>query len=347
MVARKGMKVVVAIIAANACVCAAAAQKSYLSLVDSMAAPRFCTPGLSVKSPSRGIDIAYNLFQGGAMHPLGPQPGEQSAHLRSLESIVVRVRAPLINRPGLKVLLGYNYVPETYRFGRLPAPMTLASGTLSAGDVFQDINTRALKHHAFNATLFKPLNERRFLGMQLRMAYNGDYSGWLPFENRYAVYSATVVYGFKPHDRLEYGFGVNFNHNFRRTRALPFIVYNRTLNPRWGVEANFPAQARVRHHLSQGSILQLGYEYHSRAYSIDVPRPWGGYAVYHLNHAEILAGLSWERRLNAWVWFNARGGYQFNFNTRFEGREAIATSFRANLANAPYLRMGFFLSPPR
>ena len=68
--------------------------------------------------------------------------------------------------------------------------------------------------------------------------------------------------------------------------------------------------------------------------------------IYHLNHAEVQFGLSFERQVVPWVWVNVKGGYQVNFTTRFESTVSAWDDYRVRPGNAPYFKVGLFLSPP-
>lgn len=314
---------------------------------ESFTSPAFCTPGILNKSRSRGIDIAYNFLTGGMMRPEQGQFHERPGQLQSLESIIVKVKAPVILKPGLKILVGFNYQPETYTFATIPQAGISSLAAPHYSDVFRDINTRFLKHTSLNLYALKPLNEHHYFGLRFRYASNGDYTGIMSFRDRYAAYQASIAYGIKKHEDLEYGFALAFSKNFRRTLVLPAFIYNRNFNDKWGLETVFPAYVNGRYNIDRKSILLFGYEFNSQAYSINVGnRRSATESVYHLRHSEFLFGASLERRIVPWVWMNIKAGYQVNLSTNFDAQIPGAPSYQFQPANAPYLRMGVFVSPP-
>jgi len=307
----------------------------------------FCTPGILNKSRSRGIDIAYNFLNGGMIRPEQSQFQERAGQLQSLESIIVKVKVPLLLKPGLKVLAGFNYQPETYTFATIPDAGVSSLATLHFSDVFRDIDTRYLKHTSLNLYAMKPLDERHYLGVRFRYASNGDYTGIMSFRDRYAAYQATIAYGIKKNKDFEYGFGLAFSKNFRRTIVLPAFFYNRNFNSKWGLETVFPAYVNGRYNINNKSILLFGYEFNSRAYSIDIGnRRSATESVFHLRHSELLFGASLERQIVPWIWMNIKAGFQVNLPTQFDAQIPGAPSYEFRPANAPYLRMGVFISPP-
>lgn len=309
--------------------------------------PAYCSPGILNKSRSRGVDIAFNLHQGGRVRPEEANNAVTPGQLDVLETIILKIKVPLINRPGLKVLAGFHYLPEQYEFSAIPTSGTFSAASPNVNDAFRDIHSRRLKQTGLSLYLLKPLNERHYLAFRGRAAFNGDYPGLLNFDRRYGSYSATVAFGIKKSEDLEYGFGLGVNHNFRRTIALPFFLYNRNFNRRWGLEMVFPAYVNGRYNVDARTILLFGYEFQSRAYSLDIENRYTGRAsVYHLNHSGLLLGGSIERQLVPWLWVNLKAGLQLNRPIQFEAQAADARSFAARPAHAPYLRFGIFISPP-
>ncbi len=307
----------------------------------------FCTPGILNKSRSRGVDIAFNFLNGGAMRNDGEGQDGKAGQLNSLQSIILKVKVPLINRPNFKLLLGYSYMPEKYFFSSIPNEFALARTGPTFSDIFNDLDERRLKHNSFNLYAMKPLDDRHYLTFRLSAAYNGDYQGWNKFEQRYAIYSATTAYSIKKNEDFEYGFGLAFRHNFRRTLLLPFFIYNRNFNEKWGLETVFPAYVNGRYNFNKKTILLFGYQYNSAAYSVDIHDSMlDQQHIYHLIHREVLVGASIERQVVPWVWVNLKAGLQLNLPTDFEATADGMTSYSVLPAHTPYLRVGLFISPP-
>jgi hypothetical protein len=330
-----------------------AAQPTARLVRDTAEAPRsqsgdwYCSPGVVNKSRGRGIDIGYMLRNGGMVRPDENLSGQRPGELDLFEAITIKLKAPLINKPSFKLLAGFSYEPEKYIFSSIPITNTFSAFSPSFSDVFHDLDTRVLKQSAISLYSIHSLNDRHYIGLRARAGYNGDYGGLISFDDRYASYMASAVFGFKRSARFEYGFGLNFSHDFRRTLVLPFIVYNRTFSPKWGIEAVFPAVVQGRHNLNRETILLFGYEYNSQSYAVDIQNSFNGEIThYHLGHSEFLLGASLERQIVPWVWLNLKAGYQINLHTRFDAVTPNAFTYRALPANAPYLRLGVFISPP-
>jgi len=297
-----------------------------------------CSPGIINKTKSRGIEFAYDFTNGGTISPT-PDHSQLPPELNHLENIVFKVKFPLILRPDLQVLMGYSHQPETYYLG--------GDAEVKASVLYDNVDTRRLKSNGIGLYVIKPLNAERYTALRLKVDQNGDYGGWLNFDRRYTSFSANWLYAIKKSDDFEWGFGVGFSSDFRRTLAIPFIIYNRNFNNNWGIESIFPAVTKFRFNLCNKTIMTAGYEFRGEAYSIDLDNPSTGSSdIYHLNHSEIRSGVTLERRIVPWVWADVQVGYQFNFDTRIDATRADIPNYEIDPENGVYFKIGLFISPP-
>lgn len=328
------------------CTCICAQSTNSLLLVDPQAArdstiKNFCTPGIANKSRSRGLEITYNISGGGYVETGDDETEQIVGKMQSLESFSLKVRVPVLLRKDFKVLLGYYYQPERYRIGQVDPELEPFIGNL---------NGRLLKSNAFNLYATKAINEKYYTALRLKLGFNGDYEGWVNFDEQYMTYNAIGLFGIKKSDDFEWGVGLVYSKNMRRQLLLPFVMLNKNFNDKWGIETAPPAYILGRYNASPTSILLFGAEYNSRIYSIEPnsisfiqnrPQP-----SYNMNHAEFNAVVSLEQQIVPWIWLNVKGGYQFNFNSRFETEIPGNTTLRIRPPNAPFFQMGIFLSPP-
>lgn len=297
-----------------------------------------CKPGVVNKSRSRGIDIAYQLTTNANLEEQNNVLLPPLSRLRTLQLFILKLKAPIINKEGFKLLLGYNYMPERYSFERIGEDF---------GSAFRSLDEKRLKSNALSLLATYSINDRYYASVRGRVAANGDYESWIDFDNRYAVYNLISIFGIKKREDTEWGFGLSFSHSFRRTIALPFLFYNRSFNEKWGIESVLPVMIMGRYNIKPGSILLFGFTYNSRSYSVDLDNPETfNPSIYHLNHSELLIQTSLEQQIIPWLWFNVRGGFQFNFSTDFELEGEGPGSFQVDPQDAFFFRVGIFLSPP-
>lgn len=301
----------------------------------------WCKPGLKNKSRSRGLDIAYQAISNSpykeAETPL-KQPFPEINHLGLL---VLKLKVPVILKDNFKFLVGASYRPEYYNIDNF-------SGNFAPE--FAQIDGETMKSTAFQALGTKSINEYSYLTFRFKAKYNGDYEGFVDFNKRYGIYSLTGIYGVKKSELLEWGIGLTFNTSFRnRFVALPVFLFNRNFNQKWGIELFLPAIAKLRYNLSPKTILLAGINFSSRNYRINVERDADMSIVnadYILRHSEIQMGIELEQKIVPWIWLNARVGYQANFRTTFEAQNEFAREFAVEPTDAPFVRLGIFISPP-
>ncbi|MBK8501526.1 MAG: hypothetical protein IPL46_04565 [Saprospiraceae bacterium] len=168
----------------------------------------------------------------------------------------------------------------------------------------------------------------------------------MDFGGQYAIYKGLAFYGIKPNENLEWGFGLNLSTGFRRSTILPFFLYNRNFNDRWGLESALPAYIFGRLNLGRKSIMLLGAEYSSGSYRLGVNSSNKSLLDYALNHSEIIGSLRLEQQLSSWLWANVKVGYQLNFSTDFDSKAINTSSFQVEPADGFFFRIGAFISPP-
>ena len=298
-----------------------------------------CTPGIKNKSRSRGLEISFTSIGGGNINNVEGSNYVPDG-IESIQQLNFKLKIPLIYKPGFSLLIGLSHRPETYFFED--------ANLIKASSVFNDVHAGRLKSSGIGAYAIKSINSSQYTIFRVKFDYNGDYDQFINFDRRYRAIGATWAYGYKINDDFEWGFGLTFNSNFRRTLALPYIFYNRNFSEKWGIEAIFPGYADLRYNIDQKTILMGGYKFNSRNYSIDLatashPDTEG---IFHLNHSELQFGLSLERNIAPWVWLNVKGGFQRNFNTRLEAQSEEFSSYKIKPPHAPYFSLGLFLSPP-
>lgn len=299
----------------------------------------FCVPGVENKSRSRGVEIFYSVSGGGDIQVASEEPPTQISQMQSFEQFGLKIHIPVILKPALKVLLGYSYQPERFRYGSLSSELQ---------PLVSHFQYQSLKSNAYSLTAAKSLNDHNYIGVRAKVAFNGDYDGWMNFESRYRTMNIIGLFGIKKNEDFEWGVGVYYTQNMRRALLLPFAMMHKTFNDKWGIELAPPAYVYGRYNINEKSMILFGGEYASRIYAFDTQKKNAQSLPieYTLNHAEINAVVSLERQIVPWVWFNIKGGYQFSLRNRFETDELPDTKLYITPPNAPFFQMSLFLSPP-
>ena len=298
----------------------------------------FCKPGVRDKSRSKGLEISYGLIGKGHYMPEQDNfPPPFSAYTR-WQNLEVDLKVPLVNLPGWKFLLGYRYIAESARFRVFGSDYR---------ETFETLDQKHLKSNTVSLLLSKIIDEKRYLILRLRNSANGNYSGLQFFNPRYNILKAAAMFGVKRNEDFEWGVGLNFSSGFRnRFTLLPFILYNRNFNRKWGIESAFPAFVFIRYNVTPRAIALAGIEYSSHSYRLEVDAGQHTPYDYAYNHSEILASVRMERQIVPWVWAQVKVGYQYNLSSDFDAKNGISPAFQVEPTNAPFLNISLFLSPP-
>ena len=169
--------------------------------------------------------------------------------------------------------------------------------------------------------------------------------------------SAEAFYGWKRSPRFSWGVGFQYGYTFGRLSFYPAIIYNRTFNDHWGVEALFPARVMLRHNASERSIFYTGYSVDGLNYLVHLRTPLArqnqpdkvAINTLELREIEVKFRLRWERELLSFLWLGAEAGYRYNyafdaFDRTNADRERI---IRTKLGGVPYASLEVFAVPPR
>ena len=306
--------------------------------------PVFSRPGVRYRSQSRGVSIRYETQPGftwtGTDEIAG---GEQK--VSHLEQFTFKFKIPVLNQPRVKFLLGYEWDTEKYFFNN---PY---EGHENQQTLFQLLDERRLKANKLSAYFTYSLDDRYYLSSRVRMSLNGDYQGLIDFDNIYRTYSAAVVYGKKVSDDTEWAVGLTYSNNKARQIALPFFVYNRTFNERWGLQTALPGQAYLRRNVGRRMVntFLLGATFDSRYYALNT-EPERGFPElqqYFLRNNGIRAMLQYEHNLAPWVWAFGQAGYYIPVQTRFNPADDIDRDLETTVGGRPFFRVGVFLAPPK
>lgn len=295
----------------------------------------FATQKVLYLSPTRLISVGYEaqgpfdlkLISGGVA-----QPGENEWRVTAFRGLRLGVNTPVISRSNFILNLGLTY---------------WNTGVRTAGSGLYNPINRGLRTTGVNVTAFKPFDNTHYLILQANVDLSGDYRGLGDLDSRMLTYSGTAIYGWKPNDNLMWGLGLTRTYRAGQVLHIPVLYYNRTFNPRWGIEAILPARAGIRRNFGTQSLLMLGYELEGNTFFLTD----SGLPLY-LRRGELKPRLSYERKLSGFVWLAAQVGVRYNwrFNiheTQNPVRGGDNTPFlEGRLGNPLYVNLSINLVSP-
>ncbi|MFC6997142.1 DUF6268 family outer membrane beta-barrel protein [Rufibacter roseus] len=343
------------ILAALICIVCGSGQETVLAqglFTDSIRAAQAAVSPKELANPSvigmgksRGVVVRYESQPRFGLKSTGMREGIKDAEVGVLRGnqFEFKAYAPVWNRPHLKIILGGGYQIEEFNF-KDPAVLQYP--------LYRTLEDKDLRSLNGQILFLRPINDRNYLVFRLKGELNGDYGKHSDISfSRYMRTSMEAIYGWKKSPFLSYGIGVQLGYNFGRQTIYPALLYNRTFNDRWGVEAIFPANVTFRRNLSEKSFLYMGYRIEGATYNIGMEEhePYNQFETIELRKSEIRGRLRWDREIYDFLWFGVETGYRYNhrFNV-YNGRDRKGVPLIENhIKDAVFFNVEVFLVPPR
>jgi len=309
----------------------------------------FANPSVLGMGPSKGLIVRYermpNFNISSSAQVVGLQNYETDASKNARLSIKGYI--PAWNRPHLKVIVGISYEREEFQFENKPTRYEL----------YDNIENKGLKSTAVQVAVIRPIDDVHWFLARLKGELSGDYTSNQLNNSDYLRFSAEGIYGWKRSPRFSWGVGFQYGYTFGRLSIYPAVLYNRTFNDRWGVEALFPARVTFRYNQSERSLFYAGYSVDGLNYILKLRNPltYAGQPdkvplqTLELRETEVKFRLRWERELLSFLWLGAEAGYRYNyafdaFDRTNADREKIIDS---KMAGTAYASLELFITPPR
>ncbi|MCU0419976.1 MAG: DUF6268 family outer membrane beta-barrel protein [Cyclobacteriaceae bacterium] len=280
-------------------------------------AKRFCTSKVFDQSPNKLISLGYD-FQGGHDLLIGVA---EPLRVQAVHGIRLGSNFPVISKTNLLLNVGINYWEANYQIEKA-----------ENHPLARSLQNRGLRTTGVTATVFKPFNDKNFIFAQSVFDLNGDY--YLPdFQSlTYTRVSGTVIYGWKKHDRLLYGFGVSRTYRIGEANYIPVFMYNYTAPSRkWGVESVFPARANLRRTFNARTLAFFGYELEGQTYRLSSLRGFDNIMNPELRRSELRIRFTFERSLKDFIWVSAQAGLRYNWSFNVDDGD-----FFRGFGNQPY-----------
>lgn len=302
----------------------------------------FCNQKITYLSPYRFISLGYeNIFSAPISSVSNPSTSNSNTStntINNLGGIRLALNTPVISKNNISVSVGATLWNSNVALEDLPT------------DDFTK-NLTQLNSMGLNATVFKPFNEKNFAILQVSGDINGNYTSLAGINGKGFTFSASAIYGWKRSDNFMWGVGVSRTYRAGALIHIPVILYNRTFNKTWGIETVFPAKLNIRRNFSPTSFLMLGYEIEGNTYHIASTSSTSSLSnELYLRRGELKPRLSYEQKLNGFIWLAAQAGVRFDW--RFDAYDSKNTSSQEKLlvantlGNALYFNVSLnFVNP--
>jgi hypothetical protein len=312
-------------------------------------AKRFCSPKIEGLSPAKLISLGYDYQLGYHLNADSIRTLNQpfflpdSAHVMTSNGIRFGCNIPVISKTNLVWQMGANYWEQRYKFD----PSASVTNPL-----IQTLSENGLRTMGVNTTVFKPLNDIKFLLFQGSADLSGDYQFGKFMPLKYTKYSAALIYGKRTSEKKQWGVGLARTYRVGELNYIPIIFYNSTdVANKWGTEILFPARAHVRRTINSRNMLFAGYELEGQSY-----RLWQNNTVNNIDmrgedleirRGEIRLRMVYEFSLKDFVWMSIQAGYRINYRydvDRLSNGKEIYRAF-GFASDAPYVMVNQLTNP--
>lgn len=288
---------------------------------------KYCTQKVLNQVPTKQFGLAYEWSSGFTnAHAGGSESVASMSGLRATANVLA------VSTNKFLLSMGVNYWGSRVRSTSPGTQPTLNRVFSSRMDAL-----------GFSALVFKPFNDKHFLIGQL----NADHAA-IGLNNEFALVKkgitayGAMMFGWKKSDYRMLALGISRSYRLGRPLILPILLYNKTFNDHWGIEALLPARGHVRYNVSTNHVLLLGYEAEGQQYAFEAEPLW-------LQRGEIKPRLVWEKKLAGFFWLSAQAGYRingrFNMLNRYDGQE-VHEVLRNNWGSSPYVNLGIYFVTP-
>lgn len=306
--------------------------------------PDEATPGVVGDRKGKAIEINYNVFPGFKVESISKYPGVANAQseFERAKSLEFKLKIPIVLKRRTKVITGLKYRYEEYQF---------KNPELLDYPLYENLENKHLNAVSLDFYLVRSLKNYHFFLSKVGLQLNGDFSrdSSLPF-TRFIKYTASGLYGWKKDSYNAYGFGVYLSYTFGRPRIYPAFLWNKSINPKWGIEALLPANFYLKHNFSDKSILLGGFDVDGDSYHIVIDSPpLSSINTLELRRSDIRLLLTYEQEIYDFLWFSVSGGYRFNINFNLSENNDFSNDFilKNNIENSPFVTLSLFAVPPK
>lgn len=274
----------------------------------------FASPKINGLSPNRFINVAWDVQSPYTMNvsdTLGYLPDaswdtKESSNVSSTGGLRLNANIPVISRNNIVWQMGANYMNTNFSID-----------SVKADPILSELDKRSLNTAGLFTTVFKPLNDKQFLIFQGQADYNGNYTFTDFHSFGLTKYSAAVLWGKTPHDRLQWAIGLSRTYRVGELNYVPIVMYNWTSKKeKWGTEILFPARVHGKYWMNKNSLIMFGYELEGGSYHLSGLSNNGN--SFELRRGEVRPRIEWNRKLFGFFWLNAQLGARINYGFAYD-----------------------------
>lgn len=314
------------------------------SLYEAEKVKSFCNNKIINLSPSNLLSVSYDAVL--------PFDMESTANGRTSKTAMglnhglrIETNYPVISKSNIIVNLYANYWQSNYA--------STANFTEENQALARNLSQHPLRSAVLGALIFKPINEKKFVLLQVEPSLNGNYNfDDLSPDFGKIKYSLSALYGWKFDDNTNFAIGVTRTYRGGRVLHIPILMYNKSFNERWGTELLLPARGAVRYNFSVKSLLLFGYELEGQSYLLQssAAAPLNNFMPNNgleLRKSEFRTRIQFRKSITDFIWLDAQVGLRMAYRFDLDLNESQKTPILENNIGFPlYFRFGIALVSP-
>lgn len=301
----------------------------------------YCVPALKGIPMGKGASFEYQRIPTIAIETIDKTGNfvDSKNTIKNNNSIDVKLKIPIIDKPYLTILGGFKYTFEEYHFANT-----------TSNPFYTNLEDKGLKSIGANVIIIKPTRTNKFWIFKTNADLNGDYDRSSSSFNDFLKFSISTALGWKINDNYSLAFGISFNYRFGSPLLLPVVSYNRNFNEKWGIEAILPVFVRSRYQFNDGFYWLNTIEIDGGSYRLNnFSTEFSLYDNLHLHRSDIQFTTRVEKKIIGWLWVASEVGFRRNltYNLTNSNKANDSVIFENNLKMALLFNISLFISPEK
>ena len=299
----------------------------------------YCVPALKGIPVGKGASFEYQRLPTIAIETIDKTGnfGDSKNTIKSNNSIEVKLKIPIVDKPNLNILGGFEYTFEEYHFENT-----------TSNPFYTNLEDKGLKSIGANITVIKPTRTNKFWIFKANADLNGDYDHNSTHFKDFLKFSISTALGWKINENYSYAFGISYNYRFGSPLLLPVVAFNRNLNEKWSIEAILPVFVRSRFQYNEGLQWLNTVEIDGASYRLNnFSAEFSPYYNLHLHRSDIQYTTRVEKKIMGWLWVASELGFRTNltYNLTNSNKANGSIIFENNLKSALLFNVSVFISP--
>jgi len=302
----------------------------------------FCDPGISGQPRPKFLEITRGTSSSFPVQNISQIDGIQNGNAQVVDNstLEIKVKAPVLLKPGFKVFTGVKYFKEDFEFNSIDNPSDL---------YFRQLHRKSLRSVRGSIYGIKSFRGNTYLATRVSASLNGDKEREDEINDQdYLNFSVAALFGWKKSESFVFGVGLAYTNMFGVNRVYPVVGIEKAFNQQWGFEALLPKTASIRYTSRDSKNNFYGtLNLDGGTYRVRFDDLFPSHDLI-LQRNEVQLKLNYEREIYDWIWFGIEAGVRkyIGADLAFPGDEQ-SVIYETQFGTNAFANFSIFLVPPR